>query len=278
MTAMLQRIITAVVAICIALFLVILSGTIAYNFTIALLTAILLWEVLKANKCEEYKLLFGTCMAFGILLPFFDLQIFKPYVEIFYVVFAIISFSLLLFYYEKIKIERFAYMIAFTILISFSMNCLFEIRNNYVHGLYYVCLTLAASWLADAGAYFVGVTLGKHKLCPAISPKKTVEGAIGGVIVTAIVFSVACFVYKLILGYNGTEIQVNYIVVILFSLAASVLAVIGDLAASLLKRQVGIKDFSNLMPGHGGLMDRFDSVLLVIPVATLILRYVEFFN
>lgn len=277
MTAMLQRIITAVVGICVALFLVILSGTIAYNFTIALLTGILLWEVLKANKCNEYKLLFGICMAFGILLPFFDLQIFKPYVEIFYVVFAIAAFFLLLFYYEKINIEKFSYMIAFTILISFSMNCLFEIRNNYTHGLYYLCLTLAVCWLSDAGAYFVGVTLGKHKLCPKISPKKTVEGAVGGVVITAIVFSLACFVYKLVLAANGTEIHVNYIAVVLFSLLASCLAIVGDLAASSIKRQVGIKDFGNLMPGHGGLMDRFDSVLLVVPVATLILRYVEFF-
>ena len=277
MTAMLQRIITAVVGICVALFLVILSGTIAYNFTIALLTAILLWEVLRANKCNEHKLLFGTCMAFGTLFPFFDLEIFKPYVEIFYVVFAIFAFFLLLFYYEKIKIEKFSYMIAFTMLISFSMNCLFEIRNNYTHGLYYLCLTLAACWLSDAGAYFVGVTLGKHKLCPKISPKKTVEGAVGGVVITAVIFSFACFVYKLVLAGNGTEIQVNYIVVVLFSLIASCLSIIGDLVASSLKRQVGIKDFGNLMPGHGGLMDRFDSVLLVVPVATLILRYAEFF-
>lgn len=274
---MLQRIITAVVGICVALVLVILSGTIAYNFTLAIITAILLWEILRANKCNEHKLLFGVCVAFGALLPFFKLKILSSYVEIFYVVFALVALFFFLFYFQKIKVEKFSYMIAFTMLISFSMNCFFEIRNNYIHGLYYLCLTLAASWLADAGAYFVGVTLGKHKLCPYISPKKTIEGAVGGVVITAIIFSLACFGYKLVLGWNGTEINVNYVVAVLFSLVASCLAIIGDLVASLIKRQVDIKDFGNIMPGHGGLMDRFDSVLLVAPVMMLVLRYVEIF-
>lgn len=274
---MLQRIITAVVGIGVALVLVILSGTIAYNFTIASLTAILLWEVLRANKCNEYKLLFCICIIFGIALPFFRLDFLNPYVEIFYVVFALAALFLFLFYFQKIKVDKFSYMIAFTLLISFSMNCFFEIRNNYEHGLYYLCLTLAAPWLSDAGAYFVGVTLGKHKLCPAISPKKTIEGAIGGVFITAIVFSLACFAYKLVNNYNGINIEVNYIVVVLFALIASCLAIIGDLVASLIKRQVDIKDFGNIMPGHGGLMDRFDSVLLVVPVMMLVLRYVEIF-
>ena len=274
---MLQRIITAVVGICVALVLVILSGTIAYNFTLAIITAILLWEILRANKCNEHKLLFGVCVAFGALLPFFKLEILSSYVEIFYVVFALVALFLFLFYFQKIKVEKFSYMIAFTMLISFSMNCFFEIRNNYIHGLYYLCLTLAASWLADAGAYFVGVTLGKHKLCPSISPKKTIEGAVGGVVITAIIFSLACFGYKLVLGWNGTEINVNYVVAVLFSLVASCLAIIGDLVASLIKRQVDIKDFGNIMPGHGGLMDRCDSVLLVAPVMMLVLRYVEIF-
>ena len=274
---MLQRIITAVVGICVALVLVILSGTIAYNFTLAIITAILLWEILRANKCNEHKLLFGVCVAFGALLPFFKLEILSSYVEIFYVIFALVALFLFLFYFQKIKVEKFSYMVAFTMLISFSMNCFFEIRNNYTHGLYYLCLTLAASWLSDAGAYFVGVTLGKHKLCPSISPKKTIEGAVGGVVITAVIFSLACFGYKLVLGWNGTEISVNYIVAVLFSLAASCLAIIGDLVASLIKRQVDIKDFGNIMPGHGGLMDRFDSVLLVAPVMMLVLRYVEIF-
>lgn len=274
---MLQRIITAVVGICVALVLVILSGTIAYNFTLAIITAILLWEILRANKCNEHKLLFGVCVAFGALLPFFKLEILSSYVEIFYVVFALVALFLFLFYFQKIKVEKFSYMVALTILVSFSMNCFLEIRNNYAHGLYYLCLTLAASWLSDAGAYFVGVTLGKHKLCPSISPKKTIEGAVGGVVITAIVFSLACLGYKLVLGYNGTDISVNYVVAVLFSLAASCLAILGDLVASLIKRQVDIKDFGNIMPGHGGLMDRFDSVLLVAPVMMLVLRYVEIF-
>ncbi|MGN0689254.1 MAG: phosphatidate cytidylyltransferase [Oscillospiraceae bacterium] len=274
---MLQRTITALVGICIAVFLVIISGTIAYNFTIAGLTVILLWEALRANKCNEYKLLFSICLMFGTLLPFFSLSFLKPFSEIFYICFALIAFFLLLIYFEKIQIEKFFYMVGITILISFSMNCLMEIRNAYTHGAYYLCLTLAAPWISDAGAYFVGVTMGKHKLCPSISPKKTIEGAVGGVVVTAVVFSLACFVYKVILGNSGLEIHVNYVFAAVFAFASSFLAIIGDLVASLIKRQVKIKDFGNIMPGHGGLLDRFDSVLFVAPVMMLALRYIQFF-
>lgn len=275
---MLQRIITAAIAICIAIVLVIFSGTIAFNFTVAALTGIMLWEALHAKKCNESKLSFTICMLFGILLPFFRIEALAPYSTLFFVACGLMSMFSFLVHFEKLTIDKLSYMIAMTILISSSMNCLMEIRAINPHGAYYLCLTLAAPWIADAGAYFIGVTMGKHKLCPSISPKKTIEGAVGGVVTTIIVFVVACVAYKFYYSYrNGVELSVNYLFAVTFAVAASMLAIIGDLVASLIKRQSGIKDFGNLLPGHGGLLDRFDSVLFVAPIMMLALRAVKIF-
>ncbi|MBR6472214.1 MAG: phosphatidate cytidylyltransferase [Firmicutes bacterium] len=122
----------------------------------------------------------------------------------------------------------------------------------------YIWLVFIIAFGTDIFAYFTGMLIGKHKLCPTLSPKKTIEGAIGGMI-GAMVFSVflGCF----ILG-PWHAINVNFI---LMTLIGSVISQLGDLSASAFKRQMGIKDYGNLIPGHGGILDRFDSVLFVAP-------------
>lgn len=121
-------------------------------------------------------------------------------------------------------------------------------------GIYYLLLLLNFSSVCDMGAYFTGVTIGKHKLCPEISPKKTVEGAIGG-IVSSIIFTVV-----ISLLFNKFSIAVMILTVPL-----CILGMIGDLFASAIKRSVGLKDYSNLIPGHGGIMDRLDSIIMIAP-------------
>ncbi len=121
-------------------------------------------------------------------------------------------------------------------------------------GIYYLLLLLNFSSVCDMGAYFTGVTIGKHKLCPEISPKKTVEGAIGG-IVSSLVFTV---VISLLFGKFSIS-------VLLLTIPFCILGMIGDLFASAIKRSVGLKDYSNLIPGHGGIMDRLDSIIMIAP-------------
>ena len=101
--------------------------------------------------------------------------------------------------------------------------------------------------------------MGKHKLCPEISPKKTVEGFIGGIVTTGIVYSIAFCIH------SGFEVSRVLFAFVLGGICA-VIGTLGDLSASMIKRQAGIKDYGNIMPGHGGVMDRFDSVLFVLPV------------
>ena len=128
-------------------------------------------------------------------------------------------------------------------------------------------LALIIAWLADSGAYFVGTFLGKHKLCPRISPKKTVEGLIGGIACSVLFSLFAGWVYQT--AVLGDTAHVSYRTILAVSLIGAPLSVVGDLFASLIKRRCNVKDFGNLFPGHGGMMDRFDSLLFVLPVVYL---------
>lgn len=127
-------------------------------------------------------------------------------------------------------------------------------------GLYYLFLIFICAWMTDTGAYFSGRFFGKHKLAPSISPKKTVEGSVGGIICAML----GCIVLGLVATYIN-EASPNYWLLALVGLIGSCLAQLGDLIASLIKRTCGVKDFGNIMPGHGGALDRFDSVIMVSP-------------
>ncbi|MBE6810688.1 MAG: hypothetical protein E7521_06495 [Ruminococcaceae bacterium] len=124
-------------------------------------------------------------------------------------------------------------------------------------GIYYLLLVLNFACVCDMGAYFVGVSLGKTKLCPEISPKKTVEGALGGIISSVIVSLVITLCFS---KFN------KILPVMLLTVPLCAVGMAGDLFASIIKRKVGIKDYGNLIPGHGGILDRVDSVLFISPL------------
>jgi phosphatidate cytidylyltransferase len=166
-------------------------------------------------------------------------------------------------------------MLASSLLITFAMSSLIELKDsNKEHGLFLLLLSLCGAWLADTGAYFVGTLMGKHKLCPNISPKKTVEGLIGGTITNGILFIGIGLLYSFIKSKNGVDIEINYIFIAILGMLCSLLGLLGDLSASLVKRQCNIKDYGNIMPGHGGALDRFDSVLFVVPFMSLATQYI----
>ncbi len=128
------------------------------------------------------------------------------------------------------------------------------------------------AWITDSGAYFAGVFLGKHKLVPHISPKKTVEGAIGGVLAAV----VAGVVYYIILVNVGSKFSWGVLVSLAaMSLVGSVLSQLGDFVASCIKRDSDVKDYGSILPGHGGLMDRFDSVVFIAPFVYYILTIIN---
>lgn len=140
--------------------------------------------------------------------------------------------------------------------------------NLKPYGNYYVWLIFIASWLCDTAAYYAGRFLGKHKLNPRVSAKKTIEGSIGGLLGSTI----ACTIFAYIAGSYGASIKAfdGFII----GLLCGVLCQFGDLAASSIKRYCETKDYSNLIPGHGGILDRFDSILFA---SVVVYYYITFF-
>ena len=129
---------------------------------------------------------------------------------------------------------------------------------------------IAVTWATDTGAYAFGRMFGRRKLIPSVSPAKTIEGALGGVLIAI----VGAWLYVMFLLKPFAQLSVLPSGIIIFGLAVGVVGQIGDLAESLLKRDSGVKDSSKLLPGHGGILDRFDSLLFVLPVAYLLLQHI----
>ena len=133
-------------------------------------------------------------------------------------------------------------------------------------GRFYILIPFVLAFLSDTGAYFTGLSFGKHKLAPVISPKKTVEGVIGGVAGAVLGMLLYCAVLQLFFKF-----QVNYFYAVIYGILGSAAGVFGDLCFSVIKRQTGIKDYGKLFPGHGGILDRFDSMMVVAPLVEVLI-------
>lgn len=140
--------------------------------------------------------------------------------------------------------------------------------SNKEHGNYFVWIIFIASWLCDTAAYYTGKYFGKNKLCPKISPKKTIEGSIGGIIGSVI----GCLFFGIFINSRGIIIPLYHYIILGF--ICGVFGQFGDLTASSIKRHAGVKDYSNLIPGHGGILDRFDSILFSSVIVYYYLTFV----
>jgi phosphatidate cytidylyltransferase len=161
------------------------------------------------------------------------------------------------------------FCVAYVSLIAY----VFELRfDDYVvsatGGTVLVMFPILLTWATDVGAYAFGRMFGAHKLMPSVSPGKTVEGAVGGLLLSVVIG----WLYVRFLLHPLAQLALLPLATIVFAICVSVVAQIGDLAESLLKREAGVKDSSTLIPGHGGVLDRFDSLLFVLPVAALLLH------
>ncbi len=138
------------------------------------------------------------------------------------------------------------------------------------NGIYLVWIIIICSWACDTCAYFAGRLLGKRKMAPELSPKKTVEGAIGGLLGVFILTFIYCFIIRNVLGVSHLRIALIAGAAMLCGLAS----MIGDLAASAIKRGYNVKDYGNLIPGHGGILDRFDSVIMTAPILYYLILFI----
>ena len=147
------------------------------------------------------------------------------------------------------------------------LSFLYLIRARFLAGKYLIWFVFLCSWGSDTCAYAVGVLFGKHKMTPKLSPKKSVEGAIGGIVGAALLSALYTYLfgrYYAPAHYVDLEISISGAAVL--GVVGAIVSMVGDLAASAIKRDYGIKDYGKLIPGHGGIMDRFDSVIVVAPL------------
>lgn len=148
--------------------------------------------------------------------------------------------------------------------------------------IYFILLILCFAWGGDTAAYFAGRAFGRRKLAPIVSPHKTVEGAVGGVLGTMVFGVLVTVIYSVAAdrmeAFTRSNIGVSmYIIIALLACVAAVLGIYGDLFASVVKRQCGIKDYGTIFPGHGGILDRFDSVMFIAPFVTMVVIAVFYY-
>ncbi len=266
-----QRVITAILFGIIFIGAMLLMYTPVFPMFAALLSVIAVWEVEKAVGLKNV-LIIASSLVVSAIIPFtvhFGISV--P-VAPFGCLYVVLIFIFMLLKFESTKFEQAVIAIFSSVCIPFSFSLMIVFRDIYKHfdgytktdGVFLLVLSFFAAWMTDIFAYFVGSKLGKRKLCPKISPKKSVEGAIGGVVGAVLLNTLKLNINKNFI-FEGESILSN-ITVIFLSVILSVISMFGDLAASTIKRNFGIKDFGKLLPGHGGIMDRFDSALFVMPV------------
>lgn len=263
---MVIRLVTAAVGVAVALVVLFLHNTVVLPAAVAICAALMLFEYLRCNGLLRWHLSAVASIVYALALPFLQVGLAAR----FRLLLTISAISVVLFDYVRHK-KRMPSKCAFALLtglyvIPNALSCAVILNEAHEqHGLAYLILALGGAWIADSGAYFVGSVFGRAKLCPEISPKKTVAGFLGGIITNVVFFVVFCAIYSSIMAKKGIPMHVNWFTAVIIAMVCAVLGTLGDLAASVLKRQTGIKDFGKLMPGHGGVLDRFDSVLLVLP-------------
>ena len=263
------RLISAGVALAIALFIIILGSfySIIITIALALLSALLCGEYLSAKKLNKDMKLFIPCLLFAFLIPMLSMTEAR-YIPLYLLVFGVCVLSVV--FHKTTKTDDVMFALTGVTVISVSLSTLnILVGSDPGHAAFWILLSLGVPWIADSAAYFAGSKFGNRKLCPDISPHKTVEGAAAGVICGTIVPLLFGLIFKLIYG----DVTIYYGVLVLIGLINSVVSIFGDLAFSIIKRSCKIKDFGSIMPGHGGMLDRFDSVIFCIPVVYIFSQF-----
>lgn len=263
------RIVTGVLYGGLLVILLLLPPLVAYC-AFALISALAVWEMFQVLGLQKERVLTIASLLFAAVTPFFGWFESPLLVGVTLAVYLLTLILNQLYRHASLSVKDSGVAMFMTLLLSLSISCVVYCRTVNEYGLFYLFLTLFIAWMSDTGAYFAGSFFGKHKLCPAISPKKTVEGFIGGLVfcvLTTLGFAWACDLWIL-----PQTVSPLYVQIALLSLLLCPLSVVGDLFASVVKRQAGAKDYGNIMPGHGGVMDRFDSLLFVAPFVYAVLQ------
>lgn len=260
---MLKRIITSICAVCVLVPVLWFSDTFLLPLGIAAVSVIATYELAKCMGLDKHLGMVLPAYAVSAISPFLGRYL-HNFVQYAMIGFIVASLYLLLVFFLVIRshgklafFDAFAFF-AVLVYMLVALNAIMYIHDYYSNGRFLYLLIFLGAWITDIFAYFTGVFFGKHKLIEDVSPKKTIEGSIGGIVFCAL-FYVG---YGAIVGYFF-DVNVNLVFLGISGLILSVISQIGDLIMSVIKRHYGVKDFGKIFPGHGGVLDRFDSILAV---------------
>lgn len=266
MSSLKPRLLTAAVGITLLVIIILIGEAFSpvVSVLIGIASAFMTGEYLNARGLLGVLPLSLVCMAFSVALP---ILITTPNIYILLVIYLIALFAVMIAEHKKLSYYNVAFSAFGTLLISFGMSAIPLLCNSRISFAFYFCTIFALPWMADAGGFFIGAAFGKKKLCPSISPKKTVEGAFGGILFSVISALLLGLIFQFLItpGY-----KVNFIALVLLGLITAPISILGDLSFSLIKRSLKIKDYGSIFPGHGGMLDRFDSIIFTAPVVFVI--------
>ncbi|MCH5314435.1 MAG: CDP-archaeol synthase [Eubacterium sp.] len=275
-----QRVITAVCLLAVLAVIVWQIKTPLLVIAVAFLSAVASWEIMScANVQNTFIKAVGT--AFSAITPFFaSARIMTPWISedtwsrvisivpniVFIIALCLVFLLAMLKGYAYTTFEDVAVSIFASVAVPFGFSLFIRLRDmfdNMQFGVYLIFYALICALATDTGAQLTGMAIGKHKMSPNISPKKTVEGAAGGLITSLVLNAVAMTIYNKVALVPLDKSM--FTVLFVCTIPVSFMGMMGDLSASVLKRNFGVKDFGKIFPGHGGVMDRLDSSLFTLP-------------
>ena len=268
------RVLTAIVMVAVMVPFFVFSDTVMFPILMGLLGVIGIYEMQGCIGSKKQRFPVFMSVLTGAGMPFLARYYNGDglFGFIFLTAFALIAltFVVSVFSGDEFTVDIAALSASSAIYISFGFTSLVLLRD-LEYGVYIFLFPFVISWMTDTFAYFSGMLFGKHKLIPAVSPKKTVEGAVGGTVCAVLI----TLLYGVIAGKISSS-EPQYLSIAIIATVVSILSQCGDLVMSLIKRKYGIKDYGKIFPGHGGVLDRFDSIIMTAPFIYFITTLVPF--
>ena len=264
-----KRIMVAVIFVPLIILMLFFAPSWVLPVVVSGLAMIALHEVLWSTGFVKNPKISGLAIVLAGLIPFWVFvgeRMLPALVTLF--LYVVLLFAVAMKSHYTVTMEKMGGSFFLSIVIPYFLSTFIRIREM-PDWRYYILLPFVVAWLSDAFALFAGMAFGKHKLAPELSPTQTVEGAVGGVAGSV----AATLLYGFVMSACFGAAAVRYGLLILYALLGAVVAQFGDLAFSYIKRQYDIKDYGTIFPGHGGVLDRFDSVIFCAPLLEILIVY-----
>lgn len=253
------RLLSGIVLVILAILLIVSGGEVLL-FSTLVVSCIGMFELYRVFQVEKSLLAMAGYLAAVVFYCNLEWT-FLPDILMLFMGFMILLMFIYVFSYPKYKADQVMAVFFGVFYVAVMLSYVYQIRM-LENGLYLAFLVFFCSWGCDTCAYCVGMLIGKHKMSPKLSPKKSIEGAVGGVLGSALLTALYCFIFRGPMALTGAEIGI----LALIAAIAGLISMVGDLTASAIKRNYDIKDYGHLIPGHGGILDRFDSMIITAPI------------